>query len=272
MSRIFRGLVIPLLSAVVFGLVADTGTAAVTLPHAQDWDTISPWTQVYNGSSLDGSQSVPSSSSPSLRFNYTKGMYNGTAPDKVWVSWTPTQSEVWTQYYFKYSSNFYFHTTDNKQAYWYISESKSNWYVSCSSGQKMRMVFQRNSGDNKSGTRFSNTSYNPTIERDTWYNLTVRAVMNTGETANGIFQMWINDQLVMNHSDIAYLVGTDVGRKVVSMSFDPVFGGMAGLYKPADDYFWVGRTIISTDPLELVPPSLISGVMNPLPPSRLSIK
>lgn len=274
MSRILRGLTIPLLAAVVFGLMAETGTAAVTLPNTHHWGEVSPWAQVYEGSSLDGSQSAPVGST-SLKFTYRKGLYNGNAPDKVWVGF-PEQNELWTQYYFKYSGNFYFHPVDNKQTYWYISKSSlsTNWYITCSANRKMRMVYQRSPG---SGSRYPNASYNPTIERDVWYQVTTRAILNTGGLANGVFQMWINGQLVMNHSDVPYLTGADIGKKVGSMAFDPVFGGMGGEYKPADDYFFVGTVTISTDPLVsspppvTVPPQATNEIKIPQIPSSVTI-
>jgi hypothetical protein len=257
MMKIF-GVVILLINLSVLSLAAGTASAAgVTLPHTQHWNAVSPWKQVFGGSALDGSASAPGSASTSLRFEYSSGMSNGHAPDKVWVNFAG-QSELWTRYYFKYSSNYYFHPIDNKQAYWYIQNSSlsTNWYVSCSSNRKMRMVFQR--GSQGSGTRWSNTGYNPTIERNVWYEITTRVVLNTGEQSNGIFQMWINGKLVIDARDVPFLVGPDVGKKVNSMAFDPVFGGNSGESKPATDYFWVDFTNISTKPI---------GSGNPPPPN-----
>lgn len=255
MSRMFRVLAILSISLFGLGFMAGRTSAAETLPSTQNWDSVYPWSQVYGGSALDTTQSAPGSESTSLKFTYPQEMYNGTAPDKVWVKFTG-QNELWTRYSFKYSSNFYFHPIDNKQAYWYIAGSllSTNWYVSCSSNRKMRMVYQR--GSFGSGTRSSNTMNNPTIERDVWYEITTRVVLNTGGKANGIIQMWVNGQLVMNYDNVPYLAGPDVGKNVDVMAFDPVFGGMAGKYKPATDFFWVDHTIITTDPLAPIPPPM----------------
>lgn len=255
-------------------LIAGTGSATeVTLPHTQNWNTLSPWTKVYSGGELDGTQSAPGSASSSFKFTYPSGMPGGSAPDKIWVSIFPTQSEFWTQYYFKYSSNFYFHPGDNKQAYWSISGSKTNYYVSAE-GQtpKMRMVFQRTGSDGKAGARYSNTGFNPTIQRNTWYKLKTHVVLNTGGSANGVFQMWINDQLVMDYDDISYLVGSDVGKEVGSMEYTPVFGGGSDQTKPATDFFWVDYTIISGSPSGsgTSPPPPNSGMI-PSPPSKMQI-
>jgi hypothetical protein len=271
MSRMSR--VLAILSIMFFGLglMANRTSAAVTLPFTQDWDSVYPWNQVYSGSALDSTQSAPGSASTSLKFSYPSGMFNGTAPDKVWIAWTPQVTEVWTQYCFKYSSNFYFHTVMSKQVYWYISGSSTNWFIGVDGSRHMQMQFQRSGTDQKAGSRYPNTIYNPTIQRDTWYNVTTRAVLNATDTASGIFQLWINDQLVMKYSDIKYLTGTDIGKKTGSMAFDPVFGGNVQESKPATDYFWVDHTIISTEPLELVPPSPTKSGLSPQPPSKLSI-
>jgi len=152
MSKIFRVFSKFLLSAVIIGFMAGIGSAAVTIPHTHHWNTISPWNSVgYGGGSLEESQGASGSSPSSLKFTYPGGFPNGKSPDKVWVNF-PSQREAVDPVSFQILPNFYFHSVDNKQTYWYIENSSlsTNWYLSCSSGRKMRMVFQRSPG---SGTR-----------------------------------------------------------------------------------------------------------------------
>jgi len=152
------------------------------------------------------------------------------------------------QYYFKYSSNYYFHPGDNKQTYYALSGSGTNFLVSAEgqSSPKMRMVFQRTGSDGGAGSRYSNTGYNPTILVDTWYKVTIHVILNTTDTATGTFQMWLNDTLLMSHSNIKFLTGTDIGKKFGTMEYTPVFGGGSDQVKPATDYFWVDFTQIQT--------------------------
>jgi hypothetical protein len=228
----------------MFSLMPAAAFPAVSLPHTHHFDTVSPWTQVYTGSALDSSTSAPGSSSSSLRFRYGRGMKNGTAPDKVWVNISPAATEIWVQYWFKYSSGFYYHAVDNKQLFHYIGSSSlsTNWYTSVV-GRKMNMVYQRTPG---SGRRTGNTGYNPTIQDDVWYKVTTRSVLNTNGAANGIFQLWVNDGLVIDYSNIPYLTGADTDKECNSLAFDPVFGGGTPARKPATDYFYVDYVQVRT--------------------------
>ena len=254
MLTIIRGFIIALSCAALFFVTSEgVHAATLTLPHSHDFSALAPWSKVSNGASIVNAPSAaPGSSASSLRFAYPKGFVNGDSPDKVWATFSPSATELWTQYYFMYSSNYYFHTVDNKQMYWYVDDStlSSNWYITCAGTMKMNMVYQRSPG---SGRYEGNTSYNPTITSGVWYKVTTRAVLNTGSQSNGIFQLWIydestkTDRLVIDVKNVPYLTGTDVNKKVGSLAFDPIFGGSAGLSKPAEDYFYIDNVKISVD-------------------------
>lgn len=266
MSRMFRVLAILLMFLVYLTFVAGTTSASVTLPSTQHWSSVSPWAQVYGGSAIDSTQSAPGSASSSLKFTYPSGMFNGTAPDKVWVAWTAESDELWVQYWFKYSSNFYFHSIMSKQSYYYTAgPTNTNFFVGVNGNRNIEMQFQRQDGG--AGARYSST---PTIERDTWYKVTIRAIVNTTDypTANGVIQIWVNDVKVMDYSDIRYTTSGegDLGYGWSSMAFDPVFGGNVKESKPATDYFWIDYTIIST-----VPIGSSDSVKAPQPPSGITI-
>jgi hypothetical protein len=274
MTRIFGAAMLST-CLLVLSLMAGTAHAsAVTLPHAQHWNTVSPWSRVYSGSALDGSVSAPGSASTSLKFTYPKGHKGGIAPDKVWVSFSQTQ-ELWAQYYFKYSSNWTRNGTNDKQCYFQLSTG-GNFFLGVGKwgGSKFFMEWQPTSGS--SGNRFSNTGYNPTIVNNVWYKVTMRAVLNTPGVANGIIQIWIDDKLLMDQKDINYRGASQGGVGINSMEFTPVWGGGSTESKPATDFFWVAHTIISTNPIKSgnsspSPPPPDTGGKSPRPPSNMKI-
>ena len=235
--------------AILILLVAVPSWGAVTLPHTQHWTSISPWSQSYpNGVSpatIDSTQSASGSSSTSLRFRYPINYAPGNAPDKIYTNFTAA-SEIYAQYWIKYSDNYYFHPADNKQTYYVHQGAVSNFYVSRYYG-KMSMVVQRSDA---SARWSANTGYNPTLAAGTWYKVTIRAKMNTSAvTPDGIFQLWINDQLVINHSTVRFLKAADLGVGVNSMEFTPVYGGGApASNKPAEDYQYYDYVQIQTTP------------------------
>jgi hypothetical protein len=271
MTRIFG---VALLSTCLLASSLMAGTAhasAVTLPHTQHWNTISPWSSVYGGSAIDGAVSAPGSASSSLRFKYNAGFVGGRSPDKVWASFPVTQ-ELWAQYYFKYSSNWSRNGTNDKQVYFPIS-SGGNFFLAVGKWGSSKFFMEWQSVT--SGNRFSNTSYNPTIVNNVWYKVTMRAVLNTPGVANGIIQIWIDDKLLMDHRDIPYRGASQTGG-IKSMDFDPVWGGGSTETKPETDYLWVDHTIISTNPIgssssSPSPSPSDTGDKTPKPPSNTKV-
>ena len=270
MTRNIRQVIILICLLVLSPMACPVFATTVAIPNSHHWDSYSPWTSVYGGSSIDSSQSAPGSSSGALRFRYPTGFHVGNAPDKVWVNFTPI-SEIWVQYWAKYSGNFDFRQNGHKHAYWKLSGSATNFFIYRTGDPgdpdgNMAFIFQRTGSDHVSGIRYSN---GPHISAGVWYKFTIHAVLNTGENANGVFQLWVNDQQVINSSNIPYLKGSDVGKQIGSMEFTPVWGSQSGDVKPAEDYFWVDCTTISNDPIGVVP---TSGGKNPEPPSNLGIR
>jgi hypothetical protein len=93
-----------------------------------------------------------------------------------------------------------------------------------------------------------NASYNPTISAGQWYKLSARFKMNTPGVLDGICQIWIDDQLVLNHNDIGYRSSTQAGIGFREMTITPVFGGTGGSSKAATDYQWYDRPMAQATP------------------------
>ncbi len=228
-----------------------------------------------NWSCIDSSPGYGSiindSSSPdpstSLQLTYPSGFYNGNYAAKCWNMVPNAPTDLWVQYYFKYSGNYYFHPIDNKQTYYFTGDGNSinNWYITVNGSHQVNVVTQTFATDR----HFPNTGNDPYINANQWYKLTAHFTMNSPGAMNGLLQVWVNDMLVINKNDVGYISQNEGIREV---QIAPVFGGMAGVSKPAQDYQYYDYFTISTSSISggPVPPKPVA--KSPMPPTGLKIK
>lgn len=181
---------------------------------------------------IDGSISTPDPSN-SLRVVYPKGWPNGYVPYECWNTFGPFD-EVWLEFYFRLSDNFFLHPVLQKLIYdWIGPDSKANHFIYVRGSWKMGLQMQ----GGESRNYWSNTGYDPIISRGTWYKVRAHYVINTPGIANGEFQMWINDKKVMDYNTVTWRSSSDSGKGFYKFDLAPVFGGnVEGLTKPAEDY------------------------------------
>lgn len=214
--------------------------------------------------------------SSSLRLTYPTGFYNGNYAAKCWNMIPGAPTELWVQYYFKYSNNYYFHPIDNKQTYYFTggSDSSNNWYITVNGSHQVNVVTQTFATDR----HYPNAGYDPYISANQWYKITAHFVMNKPGALNGILQILINDRLVINKSDVGYISQPEGIREA---QIAPVFGGMSTISKPAEDYQYYDYVIISTSSIPggaPVPPPTSGttppqpATKSPMPPSELQIQ
>ena len=191
----------------------------------------------------------------SLRFTFPIDQQSGYAPDHVWVWWPEPVQELWTQYYVKLSNNFFLHHVTQKLTYWMIEESNTNFFIGIigtahgDDTRKLEAQLQR--GNVGTTIRYiSNMDYNPTIQNGIWYTLTIYNKLNTNGQSNGILRVWLDDRLVMDHTDALYTSDSDANKPIQSFSFTPIFGGMGPAAKPAIDYIYFDAVRIQTGPFK----------------------
>ena len=222
--------------AFVFLLSAINASAIdVQLPFSHSWGTISPWTQVYYGSSLDTSVIDPTGAN-TLRFYYPTGFGGGYAPDVVYLGWDPA-TEVWGEFYFKTDDP---HTFGEGEKLMFLKSYYHNFFIAIDGGRTLKMCNQR---PDDSEIVYSSEPY---INTNTWYKVTFRCIVNTIDTpANGVFQLWVNDVQVINVSDRRYTLGSYLGQGWDDWNYEPTYTAPP---KEGVDYLWFGRTRIQTTP------------------------
>ena len=215
------------------------------------------------GATIDSGASTPDPGN-ALKMTYPSGWHDAQEPAMCWNMFPSQVNEFWIQYYFKYSSNYSWHGVDNKQTYYIIGSNKNtNFYTSITGDLHISIVTQTFATDRF----FPNTSYNPTIEKNRWYKVTLHSVINSPGNLDGVAQLWLDDQLVINNNNVGYRSSSQSGMGFTEADISPVYGGSAGLIKPATDYQWYDFIIISTSPIgSSLPVDKI-----PSPPNRLLI-
>lgn len=180
-----------------------------------------------------------------LRITYPAGWPTAKEPAHCSNSFSKVE-ELYVQYRFKYSSGYQFHGTDNKQLYFQLGVSAgvkvSDWYLTVNGSRKVNVVTQTYATDRHT----SNTGYDPTIQTNTWYTMTARFKMNTPGTANGILQVWLDGNLVIDKNTVGYRSSSQSGYGVVGGTITPVFGGTGGAVKAATDYQYYDLTQFQT--------------------------
>lgn len=252
-------------------LLGNTPNVFAGFINTSHWNDLNPtkgqpnsggWKSVYGGASIDSETDTPDSS-PALRFTYPIGFRTGDSPDKVWYPIPSSATELWFQYYFKYSSNFAWNSTGQKLNFVYTKNS--NFLINTMwGGREIHMLNQITFGR---GTQ--SFASKASIEAGRWYKLKVHAVMNTVGKSDGIIQVWLNDNLIINANSVMYR-NEDIGWNAIA--FDPTYGG-GGTDVPRTCYLWIDYSIVSTEPIGATapPPPPSNSDKVPLAPTYLKI-
>jgi hypothetical protein len=189
---------------------------------------------------LASGQSSPTGSTNVWRWTIPAGFPMGEGVGNVWLQSPPAgTTEVWVQYYYKYSPGFYFYNI-NKQMY-------------MQPGNSMTMGLISDLGVNLQPQTKGQSNHFPNVEKTyswyvntgEWHKYKARYVLNTGTSWNGIFQAWVDDVMTNNYSDIKYEDNPTTFYEPVLLMI-PSGGGPAN---PTMGYWYVaGIYIGSTDP------------------------
>lgn len=257
-------------------------TALATFPI--DWNFTSiggGWScqnYTHSGQFLDThyvAESTSGTPDPSYAFKITfpQGWPAGGPPASCWNVFGSAKSEIYGQFYFKWSTGYTWNGTVNKIVYIGYGPDPDPPTAGDVIGvvsQKIQFRTQYAETVNYS----SNTNYNPTINDGTWYKVTWYQKINTPGVNDGIAKIWINDTLVMHHTNVKWRRSGDAARGFYELSITPVYGGgtTSGVVKPKDEYLWIDRTIVQSTPIsgESLPINPINKV--PMVPTELDIR
>ena len=244
---------ITFLVSVSFSLSVLSFSASAETITTNSWDSLAVqgWNYSANKPVPDGSTDTPDAPN-ALRFTYPRGDDGSGAGSANYE--TLNEAEFWYGYWFKFSPNFQWHTIDNKLTYVWNGNARStdgNWYVSVRGNRTLSMVNQISWGPFQ---RFNpNTGLDPEIQAGQWYWLEVHARQNTPGKYDGLFELRLDSELVMRHTNVAYRSAAQAGVRFGKFQYAPIWGGNIGLVHEQTDFLWVDFTVISTSPIGMPP-------------------
>ncbi len=239
--------------------------ADVLISTSLEDGTHSPFGSPYDGSSVVQDPTAPDGGY-SLKFTFPAGLYGGVAPDIVGKSF-PETNELWIQYWFKYSSNWQWNTNMNKQIYVLTgaqSNDDVNFFIGAMSqwGDAINFNTQHQSGGNQT---FRSNGW--TLTKGVWHKVIIHAKMNTAGVQDGIAQVWVDDVLRINASNVLYRkAGQSTGFSNFQMT--PVYGGGQENISTTQ-YLWFDHIVVQTTTITGSP--YLPPANTPVPPSGLRI-
>lgn len=221
---------------------------------------------------------VPGSPDPSkvLQVNFPDGFGGGF--NTMYCSSTHYDSDdTYAQVYVYFPADYQFHTTANKIAYSYLSESgggnPGNLFMGVFGSDRQVVIQTQPVSESKSYGAINKVYYNNRgyvkINTGTWYKLTYYVKLNTSGMSNGIIRIWVNDTLVSDYTDMNMRGGIYGARNFYATSLMPIWGGLYQT-KSSADYFYMDRFIVSSTPISGVLKEAIN--KEPNPPNTINIK
>lgn len=166
------------------------------------------------------------------RARYNRNMAGGTAP--VTSTYTLANGVTAIEFTFplKISANWQNHDSGvNKVMYLGVRNQNNENSISlygcpdCANNNaalKWRAIIH---GQPMSRTLNQNVS-GQTFQRDRWYVIKVYAQVESSRgTSDGIFKLWANDVLMMNHTDVRFIQEGSNARDFIRVKWAPVWGG-----------------------------------------------
>lgn len=262
-----------LVSLIFAGLFVCLPVKAQTIV-IKEWNDTDGWRTMWNSGPPIRAESTPGAPDPpsALKFTYPKGGCEPGAAeyDRLSAASTP---DIYVGHWIKYSTNFRWHPIGNKLDYlWVAAPTGDNFFVAVWGDQRMSMTTQTRWTDFRNWR--SNTGLDPVIQSGRWYWLEWHAKMNTPGQRDGIFELWIDDQLVMRHTNVPYAPASLSKPVWGDFKHHPLgahcgYAGYTNLGTLNEDMFlWIDLTVISTNRIgmpgalrsDTTPPSVPKGV------------
>ena len=224
-----------------------TGSALAAVIDQQEWSSKPgwPWSYTTGIPSIDNTTSSPSGGG-TLRFTYQAGTYSSSTSGGTATYETTGKTDLYIGHWMKWSSPFNWNPVATKVNLLFLSGQNA-------SGQHDNFAFTvRDNGNTlvftqqlwaAPGTqnRFANIS-SQTFQLNRWYWFEFHVRLNTLGKPDGFLEAWVDDKLVMRHTDVTYRTYNSAWG---NFQHAAVWGGGGGTISQ-QQYFWVDHTVIST--------------------------
>jgi hypothetical protein len=221
-----------------------SGATTFFTSHADDYSNFVKYN--YEGTvDIVSDPTSPDSTSNVFRFTFPGGLADGQGIAALFFG-AGAQSDLWVQYYFKYSSNFDYGGTGTKQLYMYTTDvptSNAFFAIRNFGGYVFSVTPQGDLYDNYPPNINNSQFY--TVPPGGWHKIRYHIRYNTAGNSDGVFQVWVDDVLVSNYSSVRWdhrYTSWDSG------GIYPIWGG-GNSPVPSTQYYYVdGFSFGDTDP------------------------
>ena len=224
-----------------------TGSALAAVINQQEWSSMPgpPWGFTAGKPSIDSTANSPSGGG-ALRFTFEAGTYSTSTSGGTGTYVTTGHTDLYVGHWMKWSSPFNWNPVGTKFDYLFMTDPNAN-------GNRDNLLFMVQNGGNTltftqqlwaaPGTqnRSANVS-SQAFQLNRWYWFEFHVRLNTLGKPDGLLEAWVDDKLVMRHTDVTYRTYNSVWG---NFQHAAVWGGGGGTISQKQ-YFWVDHTVIST--------------------------
>ena len=200
------------------------------------------WGKVGIGTQSDS----PTGKSGVWMWTLPAGMPGGEGVGNIWLPGVVPSgaTEMWVQWYWKYSSGYAYNGIVNKQMYFDPSNTMGMgiiWDIGISMGPQgpNATVYWPNLG-----AKVSNDPLWYVNQTGVWHKFKARYKMNDNGKYNGVFQAWVDDVMVTNRTDVYYSNGLTLSTPYFAL----IYGGASGDVPKLQYQYIAGVYLGSTDP------------------------
>lgn len=183
-------------------------------------------------------QAISDSTAPdgtkSLQFTIPSEM-GGNSPDIIDANWS-SQDEIWVQFYIKFSSNYQWPSIQDK--FVFLPLQGNNFYIGAQWGNQVSMCTQVSWG--QGSTCWGGGGWNKGV----WQKVVFHGKANSG--TSGVGQVWVNDTLVINASNVNFRQNSGDGA-FSGIKLENVFG--SGSRSGFPMYTYYDAVTVQTTPI-----------------------
>ena len=256
--------------------VGNSYAGTISSQHFNSWtdDQSYTWTSGYAWPSIVSEGTTPDSPT-SVRFTFNSGMEGGNAPADIRHEKLGGQTELWWEYWFKFSAGFEYHPVGVKHIYIKLapSGSQEDSFVAYDTPYGGLIYLTQTFNGTYNKTWYPNVNSSHTVT-DKWYRVKVHNIINTPGTHDGVLQVWLDDgtgyKLTHDYNNVWYRSGGN-NNTFWRFMIVPVWGGDSGVIKKQTDFLFFDYVNITGESLG-IDPSYPIVLKVPVPPSNIQIK
>ena len=224
------------------------GNAQAVVIETNEWSTRTQAGWAYNAPPvIDNATNTPAGGG-ALKMTYPAGTYTtsmGGGRAEYTIPGQPT--ELYIGHWIKWSSPFDWNPIGTKIDYLVMREAstasgfRDNFLTMIQNNGSTLTFTQQLVSAPGTQNRYPNRG-GVNIQKNRWYWLEIHARLNTVGQANGFLEIWVDDVLIMQHSDVTYRT---TNASWGQYQHSPEWGGGGGTINQ-EQYIWFDHTVLST--------------------------